>query len=72
MQEVILGFGGWFESGPQVSPVLRRQWRIALYALFLLLLVPTARFTPIQLSPLVRLWLLYAASGGGARERFVV
>ena len=57
----LVWLGGWFEGSSQGSPALRRQWRVALYALFVLLLVPTARFVPIQLSPLVMLWLLYAA-----------
>jgi hypothetical protein len=58
----LVWIGGWFEGSSQGSPELRRQWRMALYALFLFLLVPTARFVPLQLSPLVMLWLLYAAS----------
>ena len=58
----LVWLGGWFEGSSQKSPGLRRQWRMALYALFVLLLVPTARFVPLQLSPLVMLWLLYAAS----------
>ena len=58
----LVWLGGWFEGNSQGSPELRRQWRVALYALFVFLLVPTARFVPIQLSPLVMLWLLYVAS----------
>ena len=52
---------GWFESSSQNSPALR-QSRVAIYALFIFLLVPTARFVPLQVSPLLMLWLLHAAS----------
>ena len=51
-----------FEGSSQNSPALRRQSRVAIYALFIFLLVPTARFVPLQLSPLLMLWLLHAAS----------
>ena len=58
----LVWLGGWFESSSQNSPALRRQSRVAIYALFIFLLVPTARFVPLQLSPLLMLWLLHAAS----------
>jgi hypothetical protein len=58
----LVWLGGWFEGSSQSSPALRRQSRVAIYALFIFLLVPTARFVPLQLSPLLMLWLLHAAS----------
>jgi hypothetical protein len=51
---------GWFEGSSSASLEARRQWRAALYALFVLLLMPTARFVPVQLSPVVMLWCLHA------------
>lgn len=51
---------GWFEAEPEKAPGIRERSRLAIYALYVLLLVPTARLVWIQLSPLVLVWFVYA------------
>jgi hypothetical protein len=61
----LIWLGGWIESRAQESATLRRQWRLAVYALFVLILAPTASFSPLQLSPLVMMWFLYTSLRAG-------
>jgi hypothetical protein len=41
------------------ASLLRRRWYPAIYALYVLLFFPTARFIVVQLSPLVLLVLMH-------------
>ncbi len=45
-------------GGIEMQREVRHRWRLAIYALFLLLLCPTARIIGLQLSPFVLLFLL--------------
>jgi hypothetical protein len=62
----------WVETGAARSAALRDRWHLALYALYVTLLLPTARFVQLQFAPFVMLWLLLmtrrmsGAPGGAA------
>jgi hypothetical protein len=55
----LVSLSGWIEMQPVSLSEMRRKWHLALYALFLFLLFPTARLFGLQLSPLVMLFLMY-------------
>ena len=61
----LVWLSGWFESTHRGPHALRHQWRLALYALYLFLLFPTARVIGLQLSPFVLLWTLYTVGRVG-------
>jgi hypothetical protein len=48
----------WLETRAERRTELRSRWHRALYALYVTLLLPTARFVQLQLAPFVMLWLL--------------
>jgi hypothetical protein len=56
----LVSLGGWLEGQDERWEPLRRRWRVALYVLYALLLVPTGRLAGLQLSPLVLLWMMHA------------
>jgi alpha-1,2-mannosyltransferase len=66
----LVWFAGWFEARPSLSDNVRHQWRLAIYALYLLLLFPTARVIGLQLSPFILVWLLYLLRGTGIPSLF--
>ncbi len=55
----LVWLSGWMEMQPESLAEVRRRWRQAIYALFALLLFPTARIIGLQLSPFVLLFLMY-------------
>jgi alpha-1,2-mannosyltransferase len=55
----LVSLSGWMEMQPESLSETRHRWHLALYALFVLLLIPTARIISLQLSPFVLLVLLY-------------
>jgi len=48
----------WLETRTEAPANLRTRWHLALYALYVTLLLPTARFVLLQVSPFVMCWLL--------------
>jgi hypothetical protein len=63
----LVWLGGWIEGTSEEAPERRHQWRLAVYALYALLLVPTARIITIQFSPFVLSWFLYTVARAGVR-----
>ena len=57
----LVSLSGWLETQGGRAFDLRRRWYPAIYALFVLLFFPTARFMVVQLSPLVLLVLMHTA-----------
>jgi alpha-1,2-mannosyltransferase len=64
----LLWLGGWIESSTQESVSLRHQWRLAIYALFVLTLAPTASLVPLQVSPFIMMWFLHSTQRAGAHR----
>lgn len=57
----LVSLSGWIELPSESLAEVRHRWRLGLYALFTLLLCPTARLIRLQLSPFVLLFLMYIA-----------
>jgi hypothetical protein len=55
----LVSLSGWIEMQSESPPDLRQRWHLAMYALFALLLCPTARVVGLQLTPFVLLFLMY-------------
>ena len=55
----LVSISGWLETQAGRASDLRRRWYPAIYALFVLLFFPTARYIVVQLSPLVLLVLMH-------------
>ena len=55
----LVSLSGWLETQTGRVSDLRRRWYPAIYALYVLLFFPTARFMVVQLSPLVLLVLMH-------------
>jgi len=55
----LVSISGWLETQTGRASDLRRRWYPAIYALYVLLFFPTARFMVVQLSPLVLLVLMH-------------
>jgi hypothetical protein len=55
----LVSLSGWLETKGGAASGLRRRWYLAIYALYVLLFFPTARFMAVQLSPLVLLFLMH-------------
>lgn len=55
----LVSLSGWLEAQTGRASDLRRRWYPTIYALYVLLFVPTARFMVVQLSPLMLLLLMH-------------
>ena len=55
----LVTFSGLMETQAERASHLRRRWYPAIYVLYVVLLVPTARFAVVQLSPIVLLVLMH-------------
>lgn len=55
----LVSLSGWIEMQSASLSEVRQKWHLAMYALFLFLLFPTARMIGLQLSPFVMLFLVY-------------
>jgi hypothetical protein len=55
----LVSLSGWIEMQPESLSEVREKWRLAMYALFVFLLFPTARIIGLQLTPFVMLFLMY-------------
>ena len=56
----LLSLSGWLETQDERWADLRHRWRLAIYALYALLLFPTGKVIGLQLSPFVLLWMMHA------------
>lgn len=56
----LVSLSGWLEGQGERWEPLRQRWRVALYALYAFLLIPTGGLAGLQLSPLVLLWMMHA------------
>ena len=55
----LISLSGWIEMHSASLSEIRQKWHLAMYALFLFLLLPTARIIGLQFSPFVMLFLTY-------------
>jgi len=56
----LVSISAWLETQTGRASDLRRRWYPAIYALYVVLFFPTARFMVVQLSPLVLLVLMHS------------
>lgn len=65
----LVSLSGWIEMQAVSLAEVRRKWHLAIYALFVCLLLPTARIVAVQISPFVMLFLIYVVYGITERGR---